>query len=692
MDRPAARFTLGRSAMSSSTFEFAGAVAVEAASERGDLLDLVVLLRAKLQQRRGESLRFVNPREPGGKVVQLELRDSSADWPQRDPRRTDEAYRIHITRSVVTLTGAGVRGCYHAVRSLLNHMDDKGRIACGSWEDWPRFPTRGAHLYIPAPGDLDYFDRLLEYLAGLGMNTVYLELGAAVQSHRHPRINEAWSRVARQVHDYPFGQNQFANRHDYHGRGKDSFHGDNGGWGQCLSHDQVRRILRTARQHHLQIVPEIQSLSHCYWLCLAYPEIAERNDDPYPCTYCPSNERTYELLFDVMDEWLDLFEPRQVHIGHDEWYFRAVCPRCREQSPADLLARDVNRIHDHLAARGVSCVMWADQLINPDSLRTPRIKEWGTGRMIQWAGGERHYADDGGQYTSRACHQALAKISDRIVLADWYYVISPDTAGVLSQQGRRVLLGNFDPEFLDAQPEPLGAAGVDGGFISTWVQASALAHAHNNWPLLAMITADMLWRRQGSTQPLRERMPRYLRDWSQRRGELLQPHVQLIEAKAQPAELPASPAMIRPGDSEPLVIHLPQPCRAIRLLLALESDQCLDRVGPLYDFSQMQEYLRATEVLRCRLVHVMKPGVEVVGHLSLHAGLEVGVICTEPGMTRWTRPALADPVQCSDGRFAFAFEWRHLMPTRQPVSRIELSPGTGLKRGAVMLFAAWSMA
>lgn len=678
--------------MSCFSFDHVNAIGVTVPPDHPELGELADCLARKLRQWHPDLPRIVCGGGPSIKVIQIGLLPSNAAGLGFDAPMTDEGFRLMVTPNRIDVAGAGVRGCHHAIRALLNRIDDAGRIACGSWTDWPRFPVRGAHLYVPAPEDLDYFERLLDYLAGLGMNTIFLEIGAAVQSHRHPRINEVWRQVAQMVRGYPFGQNQFANRHDFHGRGKDSFHGDNGGWGQALSHDQVRRLTRAAKRHHLEVVPEIQSLSHCYWLCLAYPEIAERNDDPFPCTYCPSNSRTYELLFDVMDEWIDLFDPRQVHIGHDEWYFRAICPRCRERSPADLLAEDVNRIHAHLAARGIKCVMWADQLLNPDVLRTPRIKEWGTGRMIQWAGGERHYADEHGQYTSRACHQALAKINDDIVLADWYYVISPDTAGYLSGQGRQVLLGNFAPTFLDAHPEPLNADRVRGGFISTWVQASFLSHAHDNWFLQAMVTADILWQQSGPRVPLSERMPQYLQQWSRRRDDLLPLHARAAKGDAHAAELADVPTFVRAGSVEPIVVHLPQPCRAVRLLLGLESAECLDHVGPLYDYSDVQEYLRRVEVLRCRLVHVMKPGLEASGDLSLHAGIEVGVICSEPGMTKWTRPTMADPVPLQDGRFAFVFQWTHPAPSRQPVSRIELTPGIGLKRGSVALFAVWSIA
>ena len=82
----------------------------------------------------------------------------------------------------------------------------------------------------------------------------------------------------------------------------------------------------------------MQSLSHCDYLVIPHREIAEHPDDPYPDSYCPSNPRSYELLFDVIDEVLDVFKPQTVNIGHDEWYSAGFCPECRKKDASDLLA------------------------------------------------------------------------------------------------------------------------------------------------------------------------------------------------------------------------------------------------------------------------------------------------------------------------------------------------------------------
>ena len=55
-------------------------------------------------------------------------------------------------------------------------------------------------------------------------------------------------------------------------------------------------IVVHANAYGIEVVPELQSLSHAYYMCLAHPEIAERPYDPWPDTYCPSDPRILRAL------------------------------------------------------------------------------------------------------------------------------------------------------------------------------------------------------------------------------------------------------------------------------------------------------------------------------------------------------------------------------------------------------------
>ena len=73
--------------------------------------------------------------------------------------------------------------------------------------------------------------------------------------------------------------------------------------------------------------------------------LAEDPDMRWPDSYCPSNPESYRILFDLMDEVLEVLRPRRVHIGHDEWRAGAFCARCRGKDTGELFAEDVLKIH-----------------------------------------------------------------------------------------------------------------------------------------------------------------------------------------------------------------------------------------------------------------------------------------------------------------------------------------------------------
>jgi len=64
-------------------------------------------------------------------------------------------------------------------------------------------------------------------------------------------------------------------------------------------------LVTLADQYGLEIVPEVQSLTHSYYIASAHRELAEDPDMTWPDSYCPSNPDSYKLLFEILDEYID---------------------------------------------------------------------------------------------------------------------------------------------------------------------------------------------------------------------------------------------------------------------------------------------------------------------------------------------------------------------------------------------------
>jgi len=348
-------------------------------------------------------------------------------------------------------------------------------------------------------------------MARYKFNTLILEVGGGMQYDRRPEINDAWRRFCREADNYepgddpgcerfkqrhPRGANALSNsRHFW----KDSTHTELAG-GDCLSKEEVRGILTRCRELKIEVIPEVQSLSHSYYLCCAYPEIAERSDDPWPDTYCPSNPKSYEVLFDVMDEVIEVFQPRIMHIGHDELYHIGICPRCRKQTGHELLAQDLCRIHEFLTARGVRPFLWGDMLMHFTDAEGQ--KRGGVAkREVEPCSGK--------TLRTRPTWKAAGKVPEDLLICDWYWSLDPESERHFHEHGFDVVYGNFSPLGFKDWEKRAKVPYVLGAELSSWCEVSADAFGHNGFCHSFIPGADMLWRgKQMSREKVKHEMAR----------------------------------------------------------------------------------------------------------------------------------------------------------------------------------------
>jgi len=126
--------------------------------------------------------------------------------------------------------------------------------------------------------------------------------------------------------------------------------------------DTLRAIVQYARDAGLEVIPLVYTLSRqTSLLCTAYPTLCLDKD-----TYDPSNPKVYGKLFGILDEVIDVFHPRYLHIGHDKVLAFAKLP---EADARRLFLSDVMKIYEHLKSKGVGTMMWSDMLIRSQDCR-----------------------------------------------------------------------------------------------------------------------------------------------------------------------------------------------------------------------------------------------------------------------------------------------------------------------------------
>jgi len=181
---------------------------------------------------------------------------------------------------------------------------------------------------------------------------------------------------------------------------------------------EAERVAVAAKETGIRIVPLFMCLGHQGWrfrknaLLKMHPEFDETPDIPedgdaentpdlefYCHSWCASNDDVYKFVFPMIDEIMEDFKADCIHVGMDEVFSLAVCPRCKDKSRAELFSRTVNILHDHIVKKkGRQMMMWADRLNHAEAFG---YHAWEGDIWDTW--------------------HALDMIPNDILLADWHY-------------------------------------------------------------------------------------------------------------------------------------------------------------------------------------------------------------------------------------------------------------------------------
>ena len=365
-----------------------------------------------------------------------------------------ESYSLTVSPEKTVLNGADSSGILYGLMTLLQLFDKKTLLPVAI-VDKPFKKRRGVHVYMPSRENIPDFLRMIDGLATLKMNTLIIETGAGMEFDRRPEIIAAWKKLTCDVEAFPGGPRLVQASEVYW---KDSIHTEIAG-GDSLTKAEVRAIVEYAKDLHFDVIPEVQNLSHAYYLTIPYREIAERPNEPFPDSTCPLHPLGYEIYFDVAEEIIEVFKPKTVSIGHDEVRILGYCPRCKDKPGAELLSYEINKLYDFYKARGIEVMMWGEKLMD----------------FVTYAGGsiggaKDYKKDDRGRvWDLPETHGAIDMISKDIIQLDWYHMLAEDTAKIFTDKGfNKVWYGNFHADVLKNAVKRLSHPGVDGAEVSSW--------------------------------------------------------------------------------------------------------------------------------------------------------------------------------------------------------------------------------
>jgi hypothetical protein len=370
-----------------------------------------------------------------------------------------EGYVLRTDKNVVLVAGDDNRGAFYglqSLRQLIFKQDNQVQIRGVQIRDWPEKQFRGIYLFLPGRENIPFFKRFVrDYMALYKYNTLIMEMGASMRLDSHPELNSGWVEFARDCNfscrNYPPGP--------FHRMEQNSSHQDTAD-GSFLEKEEVTDLASWVAKYQIELIPEIASLTHSYYLLSKHRALAAVPQNKWPDIYCPSNPNCYPLVFEVYDEYIDLLKPKMVHIGHDELFLPVgVSPQCKDENIGELFGEDVKRIHDHLSSRGIKTALWGDMLL----------------QSVRGHGLKKRVAPDGwiyylpGGLTSEQVERLIPK---DCLIFNWFWHggqrSNPElNEATLDKMGFQQIYGNFTPTIENYETRKKRST-LLGGAPSAW--------------------------------------------------------------------------------------------------------------------------------------------------------------------------------------------------------------------------------
>ncbi len=351
-----------------------------------------------------------------------------------------EGYLLRSEENMVLVAGSDDRGAFYgmqSLRQLLVSQDSRLYFRGVHIRDWPDKPFRGIYLFLPGRDNIAFFKRFVrDYMALYKFNTLIMEMGASMRLDKHPELNYGWVQFARGANyscrNYPPGP--------FHKVEQNSSHQDTADGGY-LEKEEVADLARWVRKHHIELIPEIASFTHSYYLLTKQKELAAVPENKWPDIYCPTNPKAYSLVFEVYDEYIDLLKPKSIHIGHDELFLPVgASPHCADADIGELFGEDVRKIHGYLASKGIKTQLWGDMLLE----------------SVRGIGLKKHVSPDGWIYQTpggMTPEQVDRLIPKDCLIFNWFWDKGQGTEkdaelneATLAKMGFQQVFGNFTPD------------------------------------------------------------------------------------------------------------------------------------------------------------------------------------------------------------------------------------------------------
>ena len=310
------------------------------------------------------------------------------------------AYTLDVTNKGITIKGDDAEGVFYGVQSLIQLLPATPSKSLAvqqvSISDAPRFAYRGMMLDVGRHFfTVDYVKKFIDFLALHKINTFHWHLtedqGWRIEIKKYPKLTQVGGcRNGTIIGHHP-------------GTGNDNTK-DCGYYTQ----EQVKDIVKYAADRFITVIPEIEMPGHSSAAIAAYPQLSCFPDEPtepaknvtawagprtgkqvqqawgvYKDVYCPS-DYTFKFLQDVLDEVIQLFPSKYIHIGGDEcpkdaWKRSEFCQNLiKENNLKDehgLQSYFIQRMEKYLNSKGRDIIGW-DEILEGGLAPNATVMSW----------------------------------------------------------------------------------------------------------------------------------------------------------------------------------------------------------------------------------------------------------------------------------------------------------------------------
>jgi N-acetyl-beta-hexosaminidase len=317
----------------------------------------------------------------------------------------------------IIICGRTPQGTLHGAQTLAQLISKQGSriVAKGAKvRDYPSLSWRGAHLFLGNTA-LPFHKKLIaNTLARFKMNQLVLQCEQA-----------RWDALGNLAPEW------------------------------AMSKADLRAELEYAREFGFGVTPLVSSVTHMRWLLKndKYGDLAEDPREKVQFNISPGDPRTYEILFGIYDEVVEVFKPEALHVGADEITYGGRYPfrsKARYSKMSEAFVDHLKRLHGYLKEKDVKMMIWAD--------------------MLMTKGEFKNSANSPSKEETQAIRKGLPK---DILLIDWHYsnkntlerVISLEKAGF----GKIIGAGWKVPQAIQLYSKVLSDREHLGFLETTWV-------------------------------------------------------------------------------------------------------------------------------------------------------------------------------------------------------------------------------